>query len=97
MPEKKNGNGISAFWNLTNTVVITTFLVIAGLFSYLALSTRSNAADISTNRSKANVNAALISVLSESIPEMREQLGSIDKRLYRLEAHFNTLPKEAKK
>lgn len=94
MSERKNGNGSSAFWSLTNTVLIAAMLIIAGIFSYMAVDMRANAAEIHTVRVKAEVNAALINILGKSIPMMREQLTTIDQRLFRLEVRFNTLPEE---
>ncbi|KKL65184.1 hypothetical protein LCGC14_2157510 [marine sediment metagenome] len=94
MSEKKNGNDTAAFWNLTSTVIIMAVLIAAGLFSYLAVSVKANAAEISTVKAKAEGSAAIIELLNRDIPGMREQLSRIDRRLYRLETHFKTLPKK---
>lgn len=94
MPSKESRNDNNAFWNLTNSLLVVVFLTVAGLLSYLAISTRANAAEISDVRSKANVNAAVLGLVRDGIPGIRGQLNEINMRLYRLEARFNTLPEK---
>jgi len=92
MSEAKSNGGISALWNLTNAIVLMAFLAIGGVFSYLAISARANAAEIGSVKIKTEVNTAVIGITREMLGKIEDKIDRVDQRLLRLEVHFNTLP-----